>query len=100
MRSPLEISEILVDANSIEGPPRRMGEIRDDKSDVAHQWQHRVPSISHALPDVPARVRVNVGKNFKTTLSAIGPERGASSSVKRNAATLIGVGIEIVVTDI
>jgi len=77
-----------------------MGEIRDDESDVAHQWQHRVPPISLALPGVPARVRVNVSKNFKTALSAVRPESGASGGVERNTAALIGIGIEIVVTDV
>lgn len=77
-----------------------MGEVRNDERRMPHQGQHRVALIDVALAGVPARVSVDVGHNFQTAIPAMGPERGASRGVKRNATALIGIGIEIVVANV
>lgn len=99
MTVPLEIAEVFINANFVEVPPRCLAEIWNDQGGMSHYRDHRVLLVYPALPDVAARMRMDVGENPKSALPAVLPERGVTCRMKGDGSRLVGFRIEVVVAD-
>ena len=97
--APLTVTEILVNADGTERPPRRLRKSRYDHGGMPHHGQHRILLVGWTLHD-PAWMRMHVGQDPQLVFPAILPERRVADCVEFDGSVLIGIGVQVVVADI